>query len=376
MLPILPRQLLWTDQSYFGTFIKMEPLTTEFHKTLGMLPEIPFVKEVSDEVVIFNEVYYQVTKMLYEHPKAKDLYAYVTEIKADTGWNYSTELVLTMAYFIVALIKEPVRPLDTYFMKAVKKRILDSPYWSSFDHLYYTLDKKNKHITYSFKPSPVSGQKLKKMGYVNWDEVTRHFDKKCINQTVNLWESEEDRTYVSKLIRESRVASFIKNVRDTNDSIVKTCKDALMEAGNKSREFANKQLKKRLEDFDRIMELQVRIAELEEENKRLTTLLETKEDATGKDRKFTLMQIADYCKGCVDWDDAKTIVAMLNKMLRAGSTPEDYKLVDSVENEFKQRATGNTFPNAQVTMQSPQINAPLYEIKDNERVNLGGPDNG
>lgn len=119
--------------------------------------------------------------------------------------------------------------------------------------------------------------------------------------------------------------------------------------------------------------LQRRVGELEAEVERLNVLLlEKKKKRTGTGRKFTLEQIADYCKGCVSWDDVKMIVAMLNKLLRRVGTDEDSQIVDSIETEFRQRIYGQSFPNAQITMQTPQIQGPLYEVSGNTNVNLGG----
>ena len=86
--------------------------------------------------------------------------------------------------------------------------------------------------------------------------------------------------------------------------------------------------------------------------------------------RVDVRQMVDYCKSCVHWDDAKPIVAMLYKLLQDGGTREERALVDSVQEDFRRRRHGTTF-NAPVTMQSPCIDGPLYEIKDNQEVNLG-----
>jgi len=120
--------------------------------------------------------------------------------------------------------------------------------------------------------------------------------------------------------------------------------------------------------------MQEHIRELEAENEGLKSLIETKKK-TGQSRKFTLPQIVNYCKGSVQWDDVKQIVAMLNKLLRRNATEEDEKLVDSIEAEFINRRFGNTFNNANVTMHNPQIQD-IYRISDNETVNLGDEGDG
>jgi len=71
------------------------------------------------------------------------------------------------------------------------------------------------------------------------------------------------------------------------------------------------------------------IRELEEKNARLNALLFKKRK--GQVVTFTLIQIVDYCKGCVEWADVKPVVMMLNKLLRRIGKEKDYDLVDSIE---------------------------------------------
>jgi hypothetical protein len=128
--------------------------------------------------------------------------------------------------------------------------------------------------------------------------------------------------------------------------------------------------------FERIEEavnmnlaLKGRISELETENARLNALLVNKK-SNGKARRFTLVEIVDYCKSRVEWDDAKSIVAMLNKLLRKIGTDEDSDLVDSIETEFINRRYGNTFNDANVTFPNAQIDT-FNRISGNKSVYLG-----
>ena len=82
-------------------FFKLEPLNEKFFDVFVTLREEPFDIH-SDEVKVFNEVYYQITRMYYENPMPDDLQNYVSDIKANLGWSYSAELVMSMAYFMIA----------------------------------------------------------------------------------------------------------------------------------------------------------------------------------------------------------------------------------------------------------------------------------
>ena len=74
---------------------------------------------------------------------------------------------------------------------------------------------------------------------------------------------------------------------------------------------------------------------------RLTALGISAKHERGEERVIALVEMVDYCKNCVSWEDAKSIVAMLYKLLRKDATEEDYALLDSVEEEFRQRFQGH-----------------------------------
>ena len=109
---------------------------------------------------------------------------------------------------------------------------------------------------------------------------------------------------------------------------------------------------------------------LEKEITRLLGLLDEKNE---KDLmiKFSLIQIVEYCKQCAFWGDARPIVHMLNKFLRLEGTPEDIDLVDSIEDEFKNRQQGLNITDSEITFKDTQINGSMYEVKNNSQVNLG-----
>ena len=91
--------------------------------------------------------------------------------------------------------------------------------------------------------------------------------------------------------------------------------------------------------MEKVAQMEKRIEELEAEN---AYLKERQEEAKGRIRKFSLVEIVNYCKKRVKWEDVKDIVAMLNRLLRSNASEEDSELVDSIEEEFMNRKYGNT----------------------------------
>ena len=123
------------------------------------------------------------------------------------------------------------------------------------------------------------------------------------------------------------------------------------------------QMEKRdVEQQRKIEGQQRRIVELEAE---VASLKERQEEAKGRKRKFSLGQITDYCKSCVEWRNVEAIVAMLNKLLRFICTEEDSKLVDSIEEHFLNRRYGNHIEHQTVIPQVGTYNASVQNQNNN-----------
>lgn len=349
MIPLLPREMLWTDKQSMDEFFKLDPISEDFFEVFVKLHEEPFAVQ-ADEVKVFNEVYYQVTRIVYEHPLPNDLQRYMNDIKANLGWNYSAELVMSMSYFLLALIEKDERPINRFFTKTINERFFGCLYWKPFKHRFEKLKKEKKSVKYQFHPCPKDVVWFKDK-YIHWKIITRDYDIGAIMNVIQLWKKYDEKRTIAKMIETSIVTSnyFIgKSVK-----LVQPILDMLAryQVPEKSRWYAREGtieygIDTKVNEIEQLKEekttLQNRIAELEAENERLNALLEKKKK-TGSARKFTLVEIVDYCKGCVEWNDAKFIVVMLNKLLRHTGTDEDSDLVDSIETEFRQRVYGNVY---------------------------------
>lgn len=368
MKPILPREFLWTNKKTMDEFFELDPINEEFFDVFIKLREEPFAV-TAGEVKVFNEVYYQLTRMVFEHPLPSDLDNYITDIKANLGWNYSAELVMSMAYFLLSLVDKQVRPLNKFFTKSINERFFGCLYWKPFKHRFEHLKKQQRKLRYNFQPCPVDVWYLQDK-YVDWKTITRGFDLGCMDDVINLWSTTADKKEVAWMINDTsafpsnennRILRFLNiyMLEDDNDA-GNMCAEPLLD------DYGHEALRTRLTvmEIDR-EKLKNRINELEAENERLNALLEKKK-SKGKARRFTLVEIVDYCKRRVEWNDAKDIVAMLNWLLRKIGTQEDSSLVDSIESEFLNRKYGH------VTMNNPQFSGPMYDVKGNNNVNIGG----
>jgi len=339
--------MLWNDLITMDEFFRLEPVNVTFFEVFVTLREEPFAVQ-TDEVKVFNEVYYQITRMLFEYPMPASLPNYIADIKANMGWNYSAELVMSMAFFLFSLIDKNDRPLNKFFTKAINEKFCDCLYWNPFKHCFEELKKKKRHVNYRFHPRPIESEWLNEH-YINWFKITHNYDLLCIEKVINLWSNADEKREVARMINDSilltqtnKNAADLAHIRHFMEVyFIADEKPAIWYCKEESYWEECERLKNHIEVIEKEKKvLQERITELKADNDRLNTLLEKKK-RNGKARKFTLVQIVDYCKGCVAWDDAKEIVKMLNKLLRQVATNEDSELVDSIEEEFKNRIRGN-----------------------------------
>jgi len=325
-------------------FFKLEPVNEDFYEAFLTFRGEPFRIKL-DEVKFFNEVYYQVTRIVFERPVPARLPDYVSDIKANMGWNYSAELVMSMAYWLIMLSEAKAYPLNNFFANSIVQKFDFCPYWEPFKKCSERLRAKNRAVKYAFAPSPNDIDALKDK-YINWPSITHKYDMSCLEHVINLWKNPKEKQEMARMIKESMKMGAAVN--PFNLDHIQKCRylDRYIEDSSSITVCAEdipqfetvQSLKEKLEETEKESKTrQNRINELEAENERLNALLEKKK-RIGAARKFTLVEIVNYCKGCVTWDDAKTIVAMLNKLLRRIGTEEDSNLVDSIESEFKNRS--------------------------------------
>lgn len=370
MLPILPRELLWREVESMDEFFEMEPVNLEFYEVFIKLRNEPFSVS-QDAVKVFNEAYYQLTRMVYEHPMPTDLKKYAADIKTNLGWSYSDTLVMSMVYFLDALRNNKEYPLNKFFLQKVKEAYGGPMYWLPFKQRTERLKRKRTRLEYDFRPRPFPPSYFKTV-YVNWNAITQRDDLSCIKHVLNLWDRIEDKQEIANMILEgmcigglnhpqgmecNQVRRFLNNYFETRKRETSYNK-TLFEADKYESEKNLEQI-----EHERIA-LRKHIAEQEAEIARLKTLMDAKKNE-GKERRLTLVQIVDYCKGSVSWHDVKPIVAMLYSLIDE-STEEDRELIKSIDAEFLRRAMGH------VIINNPQFCGPMYDITGNQSVNIGG----
>ena len=262
--------MLWSDFKTIDRFYKIEPLNKYFHEVLKGIDTSTFgIKK--DDTKVFNEVYYQMTRMAYERALPADFLTYIDEIKEDMGRSFGVELVMSMLYFTMSLVDKESRLFNSFLLLTIKERFEDCPYWKPFSICYNRLIKGKRRIKYDFKPHPVSATELADK-YVNWQKITKDYDPGVMIELLSLWEKEDDRRALAGMIKASvnfRTPKLQKTYYDQVSSILRT---SLFSKGNKTKESSDVEI--RLKELDSKVNIlqrenavfQNKIAELQNEN--------------------------------------------------------------------------------------------------------------
>ena len=156
---------------------------------------------VLDELVFFNELYYQLTRYYYEKPKLEDYPRYVADIKKSIGHECYVDLLLTMMYHYCRLQNSSIELLLTdRFLQAIVNNQYENKYWSHFLRVELQSFVWKKSIICPQKPCPVAPETLEKAD-LDWKAITRDFDSETIQELLGLWEKEEDRRKVAEIIK-------------------------------------------------------------------------------------------------------------------------------------------------------------------------------
>lgn len=383
MIKNLPRQILWSEIKTIDRFYKIEPLNKQFHGVLKGIDTSQFgVKK--DDTKVFDEVYYQITRIAYERALPADISRYIEDIRGNIGLSYGVELVMTMMYFLMSLADKSSRQFNSFLLITIKEKYSNCPYWKPFSVLYEKLSKGKRRLKYDFKPHPVPVSELADK-YVHWQEITQNYDTSVVLELISLWKNKSDKETLAEMILTSinfqsprqqklyyeQVKAFLK--AQVFSRAVKVTKSSDLE--NRFKELDSKVLILEREKAA----LQNKVVEQEAEKEKIKALLEEKKQ-DGTARKFTLVEMVNYCKSSLTSDEAKEIIIMLNKLLRGIGSKEDYDLLDNTEKELKNKKYGNIYikeqtviPNVgnyrpEIQTQNVEVPMPQIGVQDEQEL--------
>ena len=135
MTPDLPREFLWTELDTIEDFIRLDPMNEDFYELYLKFREEPFCVKI-DAVKLFNEVYYQATRIFFEHPTSNAYPEYVSDIKENLAWHYSADLVFSMVFWLTDIMTEKPREVFRVYLMDM---VIGSKFWIPVRRCYEQL---------------------------------------------------------------------------------------------------------------------------------------------------------------------------------------------------------------------------------------------
>ena len=344
MKPKLPKILLWQDLEL--PEIKSEPLFDELNEVFVDIVNSGFGKKPSRRVV-FNELYYQCTRLIYEDNPEPDMGMLELDVMANVGSTRTAEIVFKLIFCLFTARMENSKNIDKTALGIFSYYGMNSEPSEKFSYFIQKHQKGIKHFM-AFPPRPIKVSMLEYQGLF-WDKITCKYNPHVIEEIVKLWSEEEDRIDVLLNI-EMAYKSFKDAIHSSEDS------DNDQSSSPESEPDFNV-LRYRVRDYDSIM----RVAEpdiqspptllekLKEKDEEIKTLKNANLDLRSKieqirsnnnesknesnrERSFTFARIVEYCKS-LPREEKIHITGMLSRFLRddCNATSEEINVLNDLE---------------------------------------------
>ena len=205
----LPRTFIYRDRKELDEFLKDNELNEALYDVFLEVKDSYYNLKISAET-IFNEVYYQCTRLMLDpHPEAR-VWDYLNDAKGNTGWRYTSDLVFSMVYAVFSV--QPRLPLSIKrFLRCLEGKNLNECYFPAFRKMVDSWgDIENgwivgysKYHQSDFTPSPELPERLFSHKPFIWSEVTEDYCQERIRMIVNLWSSEKDKLAVLNMFEDA-----------------------------------------------------------------------------------------------------------------------------------------------------------------------------
>ena len=193
--------MLWTDKTSMEEFLR-EPINERLYYFYLDLKKIrcQFSPDNS-ALLLFNEIYYQLTRVEYEHDLDLNLDEYTQEIEANTtGKEYGIIFVYKM-FFAFLLLRQNNSNVARLFQNYVFSRY-NRTWDERTNSALGAIIKDNIKYSVELRPNPCQIKELEVEG-LQWDLITNNFNQSSIKEVLNLWSSNEEKITVLHLIEEA-----------------------------------------------------------------------------------------------------------------------------------------------------------------------------
>ena len=353
MKPKLPRELLWTDKTSMDEFLN-EPVNREMYEMLQKIRRDTILLKDTyfSAIKIFNEVYYQCTRIVYERDQNDFVRHYLADIKSNIGLNNHARVVCGLIFYLFSH-----RNNNSLTEKKIAADLLLCFMFDGRYQMEFPRETETSRKTYDidFSPRPCSTGSLSNM-LIDWDEVTNHYDKESIDCIVNLYNEVPERKKIYSMI-EKAYERFLKkqgkNILALKQIYPNMADYKFFYDYNevKSSAFSEQPLLCREEEpsiFPTYQELEKenvslkkKLEEALSENESLKSKLNMTKPKRQQETSFTVGKIVDYCKRIPEYRYVEAIEKMLYKFIKDCSDKEE-RLIDSISEHFNNKKYGDT----------------------------------
>jgi hypothetical protein len=346
MKPKLPRILLWQDLDI--PEMKSEPLFEELCEIYKDIINHRHELEPSMRLV-FNELYYQSTRLIYENDPDPDLGMLELDVIANVGSVRIAEIVFRLIFCLFTARKDNSKNIVKFSLKIFSYFGMNSEPNGKFSKF---INKHQKGVKYyiALTPRPI---KVDLLGYqgLYWDKITDNFNIRAIEQIANLW-TEEDKVAVIDIIEKAYESYIVygnlkKSSEDHDDfqSLSSLIKKNFHELKGRVGELdsvaiSSKQVAKhkntlseQLKEKDKEIEMLKKTnSELRSRIEQLRSNINEGQNETKRERSFTFSRIVEYCN-TLPRDERRYITWMLSVFLRddCNITEEEKKILNDLD---------------------------------------------
>ena len=183
---LLPKELVFKDKTSIDEYIESDELNNDIYEVLLQVREADsslgrYVLKIP-LVQVFNEAYYQATKAMHDKHPEEDFYSnYFYDAKSHLVRAYETDLILSVAYVLVAVQENIGRP-QKRFLSCIESKIKnDTWYFPFYKQLVEKYQSEGKTFNTTFEFTDIDFDALDSK---NWMEITHKYDKACIQSII------------------------------------------------------------------------------------------------------------------------------------------------------------------------------------------------
>lgn len=198
MISNLPKELLWTDKKDIKDF-KSDIIFNSVESALSFINVLKSKPlDGNTKLKIYNEAFYLSTRVVYEHDDKANPKAYMEKIMTDFGNKKLAEHVIRFMFFVLLLQSDRSKEVEMFIDK-LQKQYLHSFILRIVNYGNSVLKPTENRGDSVLRPCPYSADKLRKV-QLDWRNITQGFSKHTIVELLDLWDSEDEKGKVIRLI--------------------------------------------------------------------------------------------------------------------------------------------------------------------------------